>query len=60
MDPETTSTEFRERYLNIIRETARPYLWSAQRAQMRIVPASLGELSQAIGAALTALYQSRA
>ena len=36
-------------YLNIISETAKPYLWGAQRTQMRIVPASLGDLSQAIG-----------
>jgi glucokinase len=60
MDPETTTPEFRDRYLNIVRDTARPYLWPAQRAQMKIVPASLGDLSQAIGAALSALYQSRA
>jgi glucokinase len=60
MDPETTTVEFRERYLNIIRETAKLYLWPAQRSQVKIVPASLGELSQAIGAALAALYQNRA
>jgi glucokinase len=59
MDPEATSGEFRERYLRIIRESAQPYLWPQQRARMTIVPASLGELSQAIGAALVALYQSR-
>jgi glucokinase len=60
MDPEATTTEFRERYLRIVHATARPYLWPAQRKQMKIVPAVLGELSQAIGAALVALHQSRA
>ena len=59
MDHEVTTPEFRERYLRIIRETAAPYLWPAQRASIKIVPAVLGELSQAIGAALVALYQSR-
>ena len=59
MDPEATSIEFRERYLRVVREAAEPYLWPAQRARMSIVPATLGDLSQAIGAALVALYQSR-
>ena len=59
MDHESTTPEFRERYLRIIRETARPYLWAQQRDTIKIVPAVLGELSQAIGAALVALYQSR-
>jgi predicted NBD/HSP70 family sugar kinase len=59
MDTETTTLEFRERYLRIIRESARPYLWPQQRDTIKIVPAVLGELSQAIGAALVALYQSR-
>ncbi len=59
MDPENTTEAFRERYLKILRETAQPYLWSAQRAHMSVVPATLGDLSQAIGAALVALYQSR-
>jgi glucokinase len=59
MDAEATTTEFRERYLRIVRETADPYLWPTQRTQMRIVPATLGDLSQAIGAALVALYQER-
>ncbi len=57
MDPEATSAEFRERYLRIVRETARPYLWPAQRKRIKIVPAVLGDLSQAIGAALVALHQ---
>jgi glucokinase len=59
MDYEATTVEFRERYLRIVGETARPYLWPPQRATMKIVPAVLGDLSQAIGAALVALYQSR-
>jgi glucokinase len=60
MDPESTSVEFRQRYVRIVRETAMPYLWPAQREQIKIVPAVLGELSQAIGAALVALHQGRA
>jgi len=60
MDPEATALEFRERYLRIVRESARPYLWPAQRKQIKMVPAVLGELSQAIGAALVALHQARA
>lgn len=60
MDPEATTAQFRERYLRIVRETAEPYLWKAQRQQLRIVPAALGDLSQAIGAALVALYRTRA
>jgi len=59
MDPETTTQEFRDRYLGILRESALPYLWPVQRAKMKIVPASLGELSQAIGAALVALYTAK-
>jgi glucokinase len=59
MDPEATTEAFRERYLRIVRETAAPYLWQAQRARLSIVQAMLGDLSQAIGAALVALYQAR-
>jgi glucokinase len=59
MDPEATTEAFREHYLRIVRETAAPYLWPAQRNSLSIVPAALGDLSQAIGAALVALYQSR-
>lgn len=59
MDPHVTSGAFRERYLQIVRESAEPYLWPAQRTTLRVVPAALGELSQAIGAALVALYRSR-
>jgi glucokinase len=59
MDPEATTEAFRERYLRVVRETAAPHLWPAQRNTLSIVPAALGDLSQAIGAALVALYQSR-
>ena len=60
MDPEATTTGFRERYLGIVRSTAREYLWPFQREAISIVPAALGDLSPAIGAALTALYKDRA
>lgn len=60
MDNESTTPEFRERYLRQIREAAEPYFWPAQRKSIKIVPAVLGELSQAIGAALVALYRQRA
>jgi len=59
MDPEATSARFRERYLRIVRATAKPYLWPAQRKRIKVVPAVLGELSQAIGAALVARYHAR-
>lgn len=59
MDPEVTTPAFRERYLGIIRESAQPYLFPAQQRTIKIVPATLGELSQAIGAALVALYTAR-
>jgi glucokinase len=59
MDPEATTEEFRERYLRIVRDIAAPNLWPAQRDRLRIVSATLGDLSQAIGAALVALYQGR-
>jgi glucokinase len=59
MDPEATTAEFRERYLRIVHDTAYPYLWPAHQRIITIVPATLGDLSQAIGAALVALYQHR-
>lgn len=59
MDPENTQEAFRERYLQIVRETALTYLWPVQRKSVTILPSSLGELSQAIGAALAALYASQ-
>jgi len=60
MDPEATSDAFRARYLDIVGSTAREYFWPYQRDAISIVPASLGDLSQAIGAALSALYRGRA
>jgi predicted NBD/HSP70 family sugar kinase len=59
IDPEATTEEFRARYLGGIRAAAMPYLFPAQRRNVKIVPATLGELSQAIGAALVALYTGR-
>ena len=59
IDPEATTPEFRERYLRIIRETALPYLWAQQREKLKVLPATLGELSQAIGAALVAKYTAK-
>ncbi|HEX4349595.1 MAG TPA: ROK family protein, partial [Verrucomicrobiae bacterium] len=59
MDVESTTPEFRDRYMRIIRESARPYLWPQQRDTLQIVPAQLGEMSQAIGAALVALYHTQ-
>lgn len=59
IDPEATTPEFRERYLRIIRESAEPYLWPQQRSKLKVLPATLGELSQAIGAALVALYTAK-
>jgi glucokinase len=59
MDPESTTDVFRARYLRIVGETARPYFWPQQRDRITILPSTLGELSQAIGAALVALYRSR-
>jgi glucokinase len=59
MDPESTTDAFRARYLRLVGEAARPYLWPVQRERITILPSTLGELSQAIGAALVALYRSR-
>jgi glucokinase len=59
MDHEATTPEFRERYLNILREAALPFLWPAQRSTIKFAASELGELSQAIGAALVALYTSK-
>ena len=59
MDPEATTEPFRQRYLQVVRDSAAPYLFPAQRETMSIVAAALGDLSQAIGAALVALYQGR-
>ncbi len=60
IDPEATTPEFRARYLRIIRESAAPYMWPQQIEKLKLLPATLGELSQAIGAALVALYTVKA
>lgn len=60
MDPEATTTAFRERFLGIVREKAALYLWPVQKESVSIVPAALGDLSQAIGAALVARISSLA
>jgi glucokinase len=57
MDAGATTDAFRARYLGIVRDSAAPYLWPAQQSRISIVPATLGDLSQAVGAALVALYQ---
>ncbi|MDX2079975.1 MAG: ROK family protein [Terrimicrobiaceae bacterium] len=59
IDPHATTEEFRSRYLNGIRDAAEPWLFPVQRRSLKILPASMGELSQAIGAALVALYTAR-
>ncbi len=59
IDPGATTPEFRERYLSGIRNAALPYIFPAQKRNIQFVPASLGELSQAIGAALVALNTAR-
>ena len=60
IDPESTTPAFRERYLDGIRRAADTYLFPSQRKYMKVSAASLGELSQAIGAALAALYTAKA
>jgi predicted NBD/HSP70 family sugar kinase len=56
IDPQATTEEFRTRYLKGIHDAALPYLFPQQRAKLKVVPATLGELSQAIGAALVARH----
>ncbi len=58
VDPESTTPEFRTRYLNAIAAAARPHLFPAQRERLTFVVATLGELSQCIGAALLARHQA--
>ena len=58
IDPDATTDEFRKRYFETIYTAAEPWLFPVQRQRMKIVPATLGELSQAIGAALVALYKA--
>lgn len=59
IDPHSTTEEFRAHYLKTIHTSAEPWLHPSQRHTLKIVPASLGELSQAIGAALVALYTAQ-
>ncbi|MFV0416499.1 MAG: ROK family protein [Chthoniobacterales bacterium] len=56
IDPQATTEEFRNQYLDTIRASAAPWLYPMQTKSLKIVPAELGELSQGIGAALVALY----
>lgn len=58
MDPGATTPEFRDRFLAGVRAAAEPYLFQAQRECIKVVPATLGDLSQSIGAALVALYSA--
>jgi predicted NBD/HSP70 family sugar kinase len=60
MDHESTTPRFRERYIQVLQETALPYLWPVQRQTIKFAASELGELSQAIGAALVALYSAKA
>lgn len=53
IDPDATSPDFRRRYLDKLRAAAAPYLW-VEPDKLSIHAARLGELSQAIGAALVA------
>ncbi|GAB5559692.1 MAG: ROK family glucokinase [Synoicihabitans sp.] len=54
IDPGATTEEFRARYLDGIRNAALKYMYPAQKKNIKFVPATLGELSQSIGAALVA------
>jgi predicted NBD/HSP70 family sugar kinase len=58
MDPEATTEEFRSRFLAKVRAAAEPYLFTMQRQTIKVVAATLGDLSQSIGAALVALYSN--
>lgn len=59
MDPENTTDAFRNRYLTLLKDTAMSNLWPAQKKKLKVVPATLGELSQAIGAGLVAMYTAK-
>jgi len=59
IDPGATTQKFRDRYMNGIRAAANPWFYPKQRETIKIVEATLGELSQAIGAALVALYSAK-
>jgi len=53
IDPESTTETFRARYMNGIATAAQSYLW-VEAKELSFQTASLGELSQAMGAALLA------
>ena len=59
IDPDATTEAFRNRYLKGIEAAARPLLYPMQQKNVRFCSAMLGELSQAIGAALMALYREQ-
>ena len=46
MDHESTTAHFRERYINVLRESAMPYLWPAQRATIRSIGEALNHYDQ--------------
>ena len=56
MDPEKTSKQFRDRYLEILKKSMLPYIWPEQRDKIKVESAKLGELSQSIGAAYMAMH----
>lgn len=57
IDPEATTEAFRQRYLSLIKESALSVLWVGP-AEVHFHVAALGELSQAVGAALFAQNHS--
>ena len=38
---ENTTDAFRARYLDLVRDTARPHLWPVQRERLTVVPSTL-------------------
>jgi glucokinase len=54
MDKGSTTVEFRRRYIDTVKESAATYLW-IEPGMLHFHEATLGELSQAVGAALLAL-----
>ena len=59
MDSGSTSSKFRERCIRLVREAAMPFLWPSQQKTITFAASELGDLSQAIGAALVALYTAK-
>ena len=56
MDPQNTSKQFRDRYIEVLKENMLPYIWPEQRDKIKVESAKLGELSQSIGAAYMAMH----